>query len=96
MDVGTSGGALLVTRERHRYHLEDCMRCLDTFLGKAVNLESNTDLRSRLYTDIDPAVDLVGAAEELRYASYALGHVTGQVQVDEILDELFSSFCIGK
>lgn len=45
---------------------------------------------------IDPQEDLVGAAEELRYAAQALGKVTGQVQVDEILDELFSSFCIGK
>ena len=45
---------------------------------------------------IDPQADLVGAAEELRYAAQSLGKVTGQVQVDEILDELFSSFCIGK
>jgi tRNA modification GTPase len=32
-DLGTSGETLLVTRERHRFHLEECFQCLNTFLG---------------------------------------------------------------
>ncbi|KAG9074707.1 mitochondrial splicing system protein [Ceratobasidium sp. UAMH 11750] len=40
--------------------------------------------------------DLVFAAEELRYASQELGKVTGEVGTEDILDALFSKFCIGK
>lgn len=47
-------------------------------------------------TEIDISEDLVAAAEELRYAALALGKVTGHVHVDDVLDELFKSFCIGK
>ena len=42
------------------------------------------------------ADDVVVAAEELRYASRAIGRVTGRVDVEDVLDTLFSSFCIGK
>ncbi len=35
-------------------------------------------------------------AEELRLACNALGRLTGQVAVDDLLDNIFSSFCIGK
>lgn len=35
-------------------------------------------------------------AEELRLAARALGRVTGRVDVEEVLDRIFSSFCIGK
>ncbi len=35
-------------------------------------------------------------AEELRYAHQALGEITGEVSSDDLLGEIFSSFCIGK
>ena len=35
-------------------------------------------------------------AEELRTASTALGKITGVVSTEELLDVIFSSFCIGK
>lgn len=35
-------------------------------------------------------------AEELRRAVHALGLVAGRVAVDEVLDRIFSQFCIGK
>jgi tRNA modification GTPase len=35
-------------------------------------------------------------AEELRAASHALGRITGRVDVEDLLDVIFSSFCIGK
>ena len=36
------------------------------------------------------------AAEELRSAQRALGELTGEMTSDELLGEIFSSFCIGK
>jgi tRNA modification GTPase len=36
------------------------------------------------------------AAEDLRLALRALGRITGQVDVDEVLDRIFGQFCIGK
>jgi tRNA modification GTPase len=35
-------------------------------------------------------------SEDLRLASQALGRIVGDVDVEDLLDEIFSSFCIGK
>lgn len=36
------------------------------------------------------------SAEEVRLASRSVGEITGRVDVEHVLDRLFSSFCIGK
>ena len=36
------------------------------------------------------------AAEDLRLAATALGRLTGRVDVEDLLDVIFSEFCIGK
>jgi tRNA modification GTPase len=36
------------------------------------------------------------AAEDLRLAARAVGRIAGRVDVEDILDQVFSSFCIGK
>ena len=40
--------------------------------------------------------DVVLGAEELRYAAQAVGKISGLVGVEDILDVIFSQFCIGK
>jgi len=45
-----------------------------------------------------PALD-VGpelAAEDVRAAAHAVGRLTGRIDVEDVLGEIFSSFCIGK
>ena len=44
--------------------------------------------------NLDKEIEL--SAEDIRLASRALGKITGRFEVDEILDKIFGSFCIGK
>ncbi|MCC1492452.1 tRNA uridine-5-carboxymethylaminomethyl(34) synthesis GTPase MnmE [Cognatishimia sp. F0-27] len=70
----------LVNRQRHREALE---RGLD-HLGSAIALVSEG---SDMY-------DL--ASEELRAAIHGLQRLVGQVDVEDLLGEIFANFCIGK
>ncbi len=55
-------------------------------LSKALECLQNTDL----------SADIVLAAEELRSAANYLASITGRIDVESLLGEIFSSFCIGK
>jgi tRNA modification GTPase len=52
------------------------------------------NLRAGLAIDLEMAPEIV--AEEFRAAAMALGRITGEIEVEELLDSIFSSFCIGK
>ncbi|WP_037314713.1 tRNA uridine-5-carboxymethylaminomethyl(34) synthesis GTPase MnmE [Ruegeria halocynthiae] len=70
----------IATRERHRVALNTAQEAL----GAAMTvLESGPDLY-----DI--------AAEEMRTAIRALEALVGRIGVEDLLDEIFSSFCLGK
>jgi tRNA modification GTPase len=45
-----------------------------------------------------PALDVGAelAAEDVRVAADQIGRLTGRIDVEDLLDEIFSSFCIGK
>jgi tRNA modification GTPase len=49
---------------------------------------------SRALDALEPAVEL--AAEDVRLAARALARVMGRIGAEDILDVVFSSFCIGK
>lgn len=55
--------------------------------------EAGIELRAAID---DIAAPLEVRAEYLRRASYSLGRITGDVDVEDILDVVFSQFCIGK
>ena len=64
-------------------------RHLDALDQTLVYLDSALDLLGQA-----PAAELV--AEDLRQAQQALGKITGEFAVDDLLDRIFSGFCIGK
>jgi len=70
----------IITRARHRRHVETASEAL----GRFIQLSNQGTF----------TVDM--AAEELRLASSELGRITGAVDVEDVLDVLFSDFCIGK
>ena len=47
------------------------------------------------FLDSDPGT-LELRAEDVRQAAHALGRITGRVDVEDVLDQIFSRFCIGK
>lgn len=84
--VGQGGGGgepeddPIMTRGRHRQHVQAALEALDRF--------------AQLHRQGLVTVDL--AAEELRLAASELGRLTGAIDVEEVLDQLFRDFCIGK
>ncbi len=69
-----------VTNERHLAALEKT----------ALFLDAATKMQSDVYCDT------ALLSEELRLASRSLGNITGDVDVEGLLDIVFSTFCIGK
>lgn len=66
----------LITRQRHRDALQDCL----DHIGEAIIGAQSEEL----------------VAERLRDAAMALGRITGRVDVEQLLDVIFSEFCVGK
>ena len=70
----------VATRFRHK-------EAIDRSINKLTNAK-------KFVTDGPGFYDL--AAEELRQTAYTLDELFGKVDVEKVLDEIFSSFCLGK
>jgi tRNA modification GTPase len=70
----------LAIRERHRTAILRAIRALESARGEVQHGPDRTEL----------------AAEDLRTAVRALDSLVGRVDVEDILDEIFASFCLGK
>lgn len=74
------GGAGVITRERHRLAVGQAIRAMES---ARLEIEKGA-----------PRAEF--AAEALRRAVRPLEALVGRVDVENLLDEIFSSFCIGK
>lgn len=70
----------VATRLRHQQAMERGKQALDTALALLPHGEDSADI----------------AAEELRTAIRALDSLVGRIDVENVLDEIFASFCLGK
>ncbi|MDB5228823.1 MAG: tRNA modification GTPase trmE [Bacteroidota bacterium] len=82
----------------------------DIVLDKSVNVESNIVTNIRHYealnacrgalqnvlSALDSKTTTDFLAQDIRYALNALGEITGDITTDDLLDNIFSKFCIGK
>ncbi len=78
--LAVSQGAGILTRERHRVFVLRAIRAMESARGEIEKGASRVEL----------------AADELRIAIRALEGLVGRVDVENLLDEIFASFCIGK
>ncbi|MBI1308588.1 MAG: tRNA uridine-5-carboxymethylaminomethyl(34) synthesis GTPase MnmE [Proteobacteria bacterium] len=81
--AGGASEAALLTRERHRAAVEDAIGGLGNALimiGKASGEGTVAEL----------------VAQDLREAAAAIGTVTGRTSSEDVLDVVFSTFCVGK
>lgn len=84
-EIGTrllerSASAGVITRERHRLAIERAIEAMESAMSEVEKGTARAEL----------------AAAELRIALRALEALVGRVDVENLLDEIFSSFCIGK
>ena len=75
-----SASAGVITRERHRLAIERAIEAMESAMAEVRRGSARAEL----------------AAAELRIALRALEALVGRVDVENLLDEIFSSFCIGK
>lgn len=75
-----ASGASTATRERHRISMTVALSTLDSAKNEVLMGAERAEL----------------AAEDMRTAIRALDALVGRVDVENLLDEIFSSFCIGK
>ncbi|MCP5405640.1 MAG: tRNA uridine-5-carboxymethylaminomethyl(34) synthesis GTPase MnmE [Pseudomonadaceae bacterium] len=82
--AGGAAEAALLTRVRHRAAVDDAIAHLGNALAMVLKAAHHGTSVAEL------------VAEDLRSAANAIGTVTGRTGSEDVLDVVFSSFCIGK
>lgn len=84
-------------------HLKECVGYRSSgegqFMARRRHLEALATASQHLNEGVKQLQEFAAGeilAEELRLAQQALGEITGEVTSDDLLGEIFSSFCIGK
>jgi tRNA modification GTPase len=59
-------------------------------------LQKTEESLNRVLQNIDQPITSDFLASDIKQALYYLGEITGQVTTDDLLETIFSKFCIGK
>lgn len=99
-------GCMLISA-KYNQGLNELMEKIAECIGSNFTSDSNLLITRKRYREaleecvenlrrfnFDKEIEL--SAEDIRLAARALGKITGRIEVDEILDKIFGSFCIGK
>ncbi len=99
-------GCLLVSA-KYNQGLEKLIDKIAADIGRKFTSDSNLLITRKRYREalieclenlrcfnFDKEIEL--SAEDIRLAVRALGKITGRIEIDEVLDKVFGSFCIGK
>lgn len=93
---------------KERTGLDELMKALEENINQLIVPELSFITRHRHRVHLNAALEhlqrfaglreagLEIACEELRRAATEIGRITGKITVDEVLGEIFGSFCIGK
>ena len=68
----------------------------DVLMSRARHRAALLDVSIRLNESLSANTDQVVRSECLRLAAESLGRITGRIDVEDLLDVIFSEFCIGK
>jgi tRNA modification GTPase len=86
-----------------RIHLKTSAGYLESESGAFAARRRHLDALNRARQHVQSAADILSStrafelfAEDLRLAQHALGEITGEFTSDDLLGEIFGSFCIGK
>jgi len=86
-----------------RTHLKAAVGYRETEAGALAARRRHLDALNRARQHVQDAADTLSTtrafelfAEDLRLAQHALGEITGEFTSDDLLGEIFGSFCIGK
>ena len=90
--------------DRLRQTIADCLALRSTngedqFIARTRHLDALSKADAGLHRALNALDDGYGAeivAEELRFVHHAMAEITGEVNVEELLERIFSEFCIGK
>lgn len=93
----TGAGLPVLRREIEKRVTALCGAAEPPAIVRARHMQAVADAVAALDRMIDSdtsRIEIIG--EELRRAGYHLGRVTGRIDVEDLLDSIFASFCIGK
>ena len=97
----------LVISAKHQQGIDTLLDCIGNIIGDKFTSNSNILITRARYHEalsaalsslklfnLDKEIEL--SAEDIRLAAREIGKITGRIEVDEVLDKIFGSFCIGK